>query len=341
MHALFSQIITLLHVADKEDMSAAIEKSDAFPGGSRVTLRRDGAEAQLFAFGAQLISWKACDEGECFWVAQLSDHLDAEKERPAGPMMPKPIRGGVPICWPQFANLTDKLPLHGFAREQVWTVLYPMDGLDAADGVARLELTENEATLALWPHKFRLEYTVELLEGGKGIKMTLTVENTGGEEFAFTACLHTYLALDSSAVEVEGLAGQAFIDKCDGMKAKVQHEKQWKVGTEAEASGEEAGKPGYVDRVYAATEEIAVHSIDPTKSDWGRTCVQSPEWPNVTIYNPWQGDKLGGKAAGLDFDEDGYRRILCIEPTVGELEKAVKLEAAGKWVASQTITCGH
>ena len=175
--------------------------------------------------------------------------------------------------------------------------------LSAVDGTAVLELTENEATLALWPHRFRLEYTSQLLDGGKGIQNTLRVENTGAVEFSFTACLHTYLALDSAQVVVEGLAGQQYIDKCDGMKVKVQHEGEWKVGDEASRSGEEAGKPGYVDRVYCPTEEVCIHSTDPAKPEWSRTCLQSPEWPNVTVYNPWQGDKLGGKAAGLDFDE--------------------------------------
>lgn len=36
--------------------------------------------------------------------------------------------------------------------------------------------------------------------------------------------------------------------------------------------------------------------------------------------------------------QDGYQKLLCIEPTVGELSKAIKLEAGKSWAASQTIT---
>jgi hypothetical protein len=38
----------------------------------------------------------------------------------------------------------------------------------------------------------------------------------------------------------------------------------------------------------------------------GRTLYhlrQCGGWPDTTVYNPWLGDKLGGAAAGLDFDE--------------------------------------
>ena len=42
--------------------------------------------------------------------------------------------------------------------------------------------------------------------------------------------------------------------------------------------------------------------------------TQSVTWPDTTLYNPWQGDKLGGAAAGLDFDEDGPYASCCLLP---------------------------
>ena len=73
-------------------------------------------------------------------------------------------------------------------------------------------------------------------------------------------------------------------------------------------------------------------------------------------YNPWQGDKLGGAAAGLDFDEDGYQHMLCVvrcathptmaadvadsaataqEPTISSAP--VTLAPGASWAGSQTV----
>ena len=65
--------------------------------------------------------------------------------------------------------------------------------------------------------------------------------------------------------------------------------------------------------------------------------TQSATWPDTTLYNPWQGDKLGGAAAGLDFDEDGYQNMFCIEPTIGQEAKGVTVEPGAKFVGTQTI----
>jgi glucose-6-phosphate 1-epimerase len=67
------------------------------------------------------------------------------------------IRGGVPICCPQF-NQRGMLPKHGFMRNLPWepqALGHPGDTL-------RLRLRDNEATRALWPHAFeaRLEATL-------------------------------------------------------------------------------------------------------------------------------------------------------------------------------------
>ena len=57
----------------------------------------------------------------------------------------------------------------------------------------------------------------------------------------------------------------------------------------------------------------------------------------MTVYNPWTGDKLGGVAAGLDFDEDGYQKLLCIEPTIGDPEAPVVLKPGEMWTGAQAI----
>jgi len=181
-------------------------------------------------------------------------------------------------------------------------------------------------------------YCVGIQAGGEGIELNLSVINTSEEaDLVFAGCLHTYLAVNSPTVEVQGLSGNNYVDKCDDCKLKCQPETPWRVKDEAERSGEEAGKPhlGYVDRIYSATDEVEI--TDVTKEDWLLHIEQSSNWTHTTVYNPWQGDKLGGEAAGLDFDEDGYLGMLCIEPTIGNSKRKVCVKPGDTWTGTQAI----
>ena len=62
----------------------------------------------VYTFGAHVYSLHVLNE-ERLWLSSLS-HMDGSA----------PIRGGIPIAFPQFAN-QGPLPLHGFAREKIWT----------------------------------------------------------------------------------------------------------------------------------------------------------------------------------------------------------------------------
>ena len=39
----------------------------------------------------------------------------------------------------------------------------------------------------------------------------------------------------------------------------------------------------------------------------------------------------------IDFDEDGYKHMLCIEPTIGQGDKPLTVEAGAKFIGWQTI----
>lgn len=68
------------------------------------------AEVRLLTFGAHITSWKTFIQSnsengvEHLWMSSLSA-LDGSA----------PIRGGIPIAFPQFAD-TGPLKIHGFAR---------------------------------------------------------------------------------------------------------------------------------------------------------------------------------------------------------------------------------
>src|SRR5690606_35669711 len=95
----------------------------------------------------------------------------------------KPIRGGIPIVFPQFGK--GPLPQHGFARNQSW--IFEKLGMNSL----KCTLEDNPQTFSQWPFKFRLEYLIEIIEENK-LKTQLIVTNSDSKEFNFTSLLHTY-----------------------------------------------------------------------------------------------------------------------------------------------------
>src|SRR5471032_120018 len=136
---------------------------------------RDGASAIATHQGAQLVSWTPPGSEECLYVSERSPFE-------AG----RPIRGGIPIAFPQFADL-GPLAQHGFARTQAWS----FTGASESEEGSRVSfaLESSRETEALWTGAFRLVLTATL--GGPRLDVQLHVANTGHDAFAFAAALHT------------------------------------------------------------------------------------------------------------------------------------------------------
>lgn len=110
----------------------------------------------------------------------------------------KAIRGGIPVVFPNFGPWKCG-PQHGFARISHWAVE------QSGDDFVILSLSNTKKTENMWNYKFRLQYTIRILNNN--IYTILTVENSGEEEFDFTALLHTYLSVDVPSLEVHGFTG--------------------------------------------------------------------------------------------------------------------------------------
>jgi D-hexose-6-phosphate mutarotase len=211
----------------------------ADPSGpsAKAVLTCAGAKAEVYLFGAHCVSWQA--KGlERLWMSGLSK-MDGSA----------PIRGGVPVAWPQFAS-AGPLPLHGFARTSLWHVRATHHGQPGTS--LTLGLSDSARTRALWPHAFDLSLVVTLTP--TAIAFELSALNTGSTPLSFTGCLHTYLRFrDSAALELHGLGGERFVDKCDGGRIHEQEAAGLALPAEAKLSGSWAGKKGYVDRIYLGT----------------------------------------------------------------------------------------
>jgi glucose-6-phosphate 1-epimerase len=131
-----------------------------------------------------------------------------------------PIRGGVPVLFPQF-NDEGPLPKHGFVRTAHWQVLTPVTVPDAADGSLEfsygLEIGAHGDKLGAiqpdsWPHHARLQLTARCHNAS--LEIQLKVSNTGSEPFSWTGGLHPYFAVtDLLQARLEGLGGTPVRDR--------------------------------------------------------------------------------------------------------------------------------
>uniref|UniRef100_A0A7S4B2N3 glucose-6-phosphate 1-epimerase n=1 Tax=Chrysotila carterae TaxID=13221 RepID=A0A7S4B2N3_CHRCT len=286
-----------------------------------IRLTVPGASCTLTTYGATVVDWKNPYCERALWLSSLSAHGASG-----------PIRGGVPIAFPQFAA-QGQLPLHGFAREQTWTVVSISSAESKADTHAQvtLQLEANDVTRAAWPHEFVLRYTVRLEP--TSLRLSLDIENVDTSSWDFTSCLHTYLRVQNiDAVSLRGLKGVTFTDKVDGCKEKVETNDLLRVpSASCESSPKGDGVEGFVDRIYHKPQETLVMEDEAASLTW--TVKQSTSWTDTTVFNPWKYGKLG--ARGPDFDDDGYKLMLCIEPTVAAAP--LLLKPGEKFTGTQLI----
>ena len=171
---------------------------------------------------------------------------------------------------PQFAGL-GPLPKHGLARTATWQ---HVDSQITAGGtaVARLRLTEDDASRAVWDYAFQLDLTVTI--GGPRLELALQVTNTDTEAYRFMAALHTYLAVQAiEDVAVEGLAGLSYREQgVDG----VQPDGPLRIAGEVPHLLERA-RPAAPARPAAAVEAAAAASGCRGVEPWPRAGGEAPD----------------------------------------------------------------
>jgi glucose-6-phosphate 1-epimerase len=265
----------------------------------------DGAQAELYLYGAHVTAWRPMADARRPAGGAERLFLSERSEFRAGAA----IRGGVPVCFPQFAGEGPLLP-HGFARLQMWTLVRA--GAVGASAQAMLQLEDSEATRVLWPHAFRATLTVTV--GGPSLRLEFAVQNTGATPFTFTGALHTYLHVnDIATTVVENLSGVHYRDKVTGARDEVQAEP-------------EIHFPGQVDRVYCqAPAQVVVR--EPER----RMTVQAAGFPDVVVWNP--GPERC--AALADMEPAGYHHMVCVEAAV--VSAPPEVPAGSTWRGAQEL----
>ncbi|OEL15918.1 putative glucose-6-phosphate 1-epimerase [Dichanthelium oligosanthes] len=309
--------------------SAFAELVKSPSGLEKVVLR--GARnccVEVYLYGGQVTSWKNDNGEELLFLSSKAIFKP-----------PKAIRGGIPICFPQFGT-HGNLEQHGFARNRFWVIDNdppPLPVNSAIKAFVDLILRPSEEDLKIWPHSFEFRLRVALGPSGD-LSLTSRIRNTNtdGRPFSYTFAYHTYFSVSDirilswmflsktacsgclsltcayyfiSEVRVEGLET---MDYLDNLKAKERFTEQ----------GDAIVFESEVDKVYlAAPSKIAI--IDHEKK---KTFVVTKEGlPDAVVWNPW--DK---KAKAMqDFGDAEYKNMLCVEPAA--VEKPITLKPGEEW----------
>jgi glucose-6-phosphate 1-epimerase len=255
-----------------------------------LTLEKDGAVAEVYLYGATVTKYKTASGKDLIWVSSTAK-LDGTKA----------IRGGIPLVFPQFGAPIKEMAQHGFARNNKWTYVGTKD--EPGFTAIVLTLTNEQATHEAWKFPYKLTFTVKV--GATKLITDYCVENTGPEAFPFQSLQHTYLAVgDISQTTVAGLKGERFLDKTAADPTVLVTETR-----------ESADLKEFTDRVYVGKGgEILVQC--PTGKILVKGTASRPDLDNMVVtsdtvmWNPWD-----EKAKGMnDFDDEGYKNMLCIEP---------------------------
>src|ERR1051326_7409802 len=204
----------------------------------------------------------------------------------------KPIRGGVPVCFPWFGTGHDgkHAPPHGFSRLVDWELASANQRTDGSVDV-QLKFASTDATRRQWDADFEVDYRVTI---GAVLAMEFSVRNTSLKPIRIEEALHTYLAVsDVRQVNVEGLANTRY-------SCTVPTPRNTTEGSAPIRIVEET------DRIYWNTRSTCIVH-DPA---WKRRLVIEKTGSDTTVlWNPWI-----AKAKGMpDFGDDEWPFMLCIE----------------------------
>ena len=238
-----------------------------------ICLSNSKAECKIALFGGNILSYRPKgEEHDVFWLGDLNkfDNVQA-------------IRGGVPICWPRFAEeaLNNNLPRHGFARLIKWELQK-----------ANVDEDKIEAELTL-PIEAKYNLNLELklkVKVTDKLEYVLETVNTGQTDFIFSEALHAYFNVSSvDNVEIKGLTGHTYKNSLDG--------KIYKLEDDLRIEGE-------IDSIFLNQTE----SVQITDSGYNRVIEIKKEGSKTTVvWNPHKDL--------AEMSKDQYKTFVCVEPS--------------------------
>lgn len=265
-------------------------------GFTRALVTAPEAEAEIYLHGAHVTRFQPRGSQPVLWMSRKAEFLPG-----------KPIRGGVPICFPWFGPKAgdSAAPMHGLARLREWTVQAVSRTAKGTEVALALELLDTYALTFV-------------LRVGLALEMELRVANLTGQPVRFEEALHSYFTVgDIRQTTVTGLENTRFFTRIPAPQVLDQ------------GSGP-VSFTGETDHIHLDTRSACVIQ-DPVLR---RKIVVAKSGSNSTVvWNPW----IDKAKAMPDFGDDEWPGMLCVETgNIGDF--AVSLAAGQSHAIRATIT---
>jgi len=244
-------------------------------GFEYIEVKNSKACANIALQGAHIFHYGRKDEEPLLWLSSLSDFE-----------LGKPIRGGVPICWPSFGMNNPNLPQHGFARTFMFELVDCVE-IDANTSEVKLRLSESKESFLFWPYKFELEVKIRI---GETLEISLTTTNKDEKSFTLTSALHSYFNVsDIDNITIKGLQNKPYLNALTG-KTQLQ---KGEIGIHVE-----------FDCVYQEVDEEIILQDKEREIH-----IKNEGSASVVVWNPWR--EKCARMSGMSAQ--AYKEFVCIE----------------------------
>jgi len=233
----------------------------------------------------------------------------------------KPVRGGVPIVFPQFGRPDKDMPQHGFLRRNYWK----NENVFSTEEEAGCDFTLDLKDVV----EARGEKGIWSKDGGVGINCScryqvrinadklitkLIVQNTGTFEFKYQTLYHNYFRVNAKALEltsVQGFQGYSVENRVTDESSWVQDQNPIKIDCE-------------VDRLYTPpSSKNVLDVVISTGEDKPKLLLKSYATANgaevpvsAVIWNPF----VEKSKTMSDFHDDEYLEMIGVEPGVVDVD---------------------
>jgi len=248
------------------------------------------AELLVAQQGAHILSYQVAGEPPLIWLNEQAVFKQG-----------KPIRTGIPVCWPWFGNLernpdsvqamrhsSEPAKAHGEVRALDWQLLGI--GNEGEALLVEFVLPEAEGQLPGWPHNVALKLSIRL---DAKLNVSLISYNNGTDVVTLSQALHSYFAVkDVRQIHIEGLDGLRYVETLENWEERQQ-------------TGD-LRFTGETDRVYLDTpKQLSI--VDP---GWERRIqIETSGSQSAVVWNPW----IERAKNFTDMADDGWQHMVCVE----------------------------
>lgn len=247
-------------------------------GFAKAMVTSDESSAEIYLKGAHVTSFRQKGEEPLLFMSPSANVARGNM-----------LHGGIPLCFPWFANREGEKLSHGFARNSIWNLLKTNVTVEGA-----VELTFQLPISILKENGWPPVEVLYRVTAGKKLQLNLTVNNITTDLFSYEECFHSYFFVgEISQVSVHGLKGLTYLDKNEDFKAKQEQLDELPI----------SGETNSVYLNSTAPIEIYDRSLHRT------ICIRKENSRSTVVWNPWS-----EKAKAIaDFGPDDYQNFLCVE----------------------------